>query len=109
MTELTGESAARPRSSRAGWVTLVAIILGAIAATIGVILMFVPVDPPFFGWFAYTPLSTTPFYPDPLQTPSGRFILPLFVSAVVLFAFAFGWALGVRPVLRRQPPASMGD
>ncbi|TFD62715.1 hypothetical protein E3T39_01895 [Cryobacterium suzukii] len=43
------------------------VVLGAVAAVIGLVLLLVPSGQASFGWFAYAPLSNTTFFPPFVQ------------------------------------------
>ena len=71
------------------------VILGAVAAVIGLVLVVVPSGQASFGWFAYAPLSNTAFFPPGvLLSPRGQIGIALFPTGLVMLAFGAGWMLG---------------
>ena len=103
MSEQSASQTPRPRTrlSRSAHFGVVAV--GIVAVVVGVVLFFLPVNPPTIGWFAYQPLSATTF------VPFGSFLTPLQQTATVvgglgmlLLAFAAGWAFGRREAVTTQ-------
>ena len=73
------------------------VVLGAVAAVIGLVLVLVPSDQTSFGWFAYAPLSNTTFSPIGLQlSPRSQIGIALFIVGLVVLAFGASWMLGQR-------------
>ena len=73
------------------------VVLGAVAAVIGLVLLMLPSGQASVGWFAYAPLSNTTFIPPGvLLSPRSQFGIVLFIVGVVSLAFGAGWTLGQR-------------
>ncbi|TFD04842.1 hypothetical protein E3T25_04830 [Cryobacterium sandaracinum] len=73
------------------------VVLGTVAAVIGLVLLLVPSDQASFGWFAYAPLSNTTFSPIGLQlSPRSQIGIALFIVGLAVLAFGAGWMLGQR-------------
>jgi heme/copper-type cytochrome/quinol oxidase subunit 1 len=89
------------------------VVLGTVAAVIGLMLLLVPSDQASFGWFAYAPLSNTTFSPIGLQlSPRSQIGIALFIVGLAVLAFGAGWMLGQRQAAsqRRLPdPGSTGN
>ncbi|MDJ0325490.1 hypothetical protein QMG61_17150 [Cryobacterium sp. PH31-AA6] len=82
------------------------VVLGTVAAVIGLVLLLVPSGQASFGWFAYAPLSNTTFSPIGLQlSPRSQIGIALFVVGLAVLAFGAGWMLGQRQAAdKRQLP-----
>jgi heme/copper-type cytochrome/quinol oxidase subunit 1 len=89
------------------------VVLGAVAAVIGLVLLLVPSDQASFGWFAYVSLSDTTFSPIGLQlSPRSQIGIALFIVGLAVLAFGAGWMLSQRQAAsqRRLPdPGSSGN
>jgi heme/copper-type cytochrome/quinol oxidase subunit 1 len=83
------------RSNRSGWVSASMVVLGAVAAVIGLVLLLVPSGQASFGWFAYAPLSDTTFFPPGVQlSPHRQIGSALLPIGLLILAFGAGWLLG---------------
>lgn len=94
-------------------VSVFMVVLGAVAAVTGLVLVLMPSDQASFGWFAYAPLSNTTFSPIGLQlSPRSQIGIALFIVGVAAPAFGAGWMLGQRQAAsqrRLHDPGSTGD
>ncbi|TFD65426.1 hypothetical protein [Cryobacterium ruanii] len=86
------------RGSRSGlsrWVSVFIVILGAVTAVVGLVLVLLPIGSASFGWFAFAPLSNTAFFPSGvLLAPRSQIGIVLLIIGFALLAFGAGWALG---------------
>jgi heme/copper-type cytochrome/quinol oxidase subunit 1 len=88
------------------------VVLGTVAAVIGLMLLLLPNGQASFGWFAYAPLSNTVFSPIGLQlSPRSEIGAFLFIVGLAVLAFGAGWMLGHRQAARqrRQPDPGSSD
>ena len=89
------------------------VVLGAVAAVIGLVLLLLPSGQASFGWFAYAPLSNSAFIPPGvLLSPHSQIGIVLFVIGLAMLAFSAGWMLGHRQAARQQrlpDPGSPGS
>ena len=73
------------------------VVLGAVAAVIGLVLLLLPNGQASFGWFAYAPLSDTTFFPPGgLLSPRSQIAMAVSIVGLVVLAFGAGWMLGQR-------------
>jgi len=80
------------------------VVLGAVAAVIGLVLLLLPSGQASFGWFAYAPLSDTTFFPPGgLLSPQSQIGMVLIIVGLVLLAFGAGWFSG------NAKPRASGD
>ena len=78
-------------------VSVFLVVLGAVAAAIGLVLLLLPSTQASFGWYAYAPLSGSTFLPPVgLLSPQSQIGLVMFVVGLVVLAFGAGWMLGLR-------------
>ena len=78
-------------------VSVSTVVLGTVAAVIGLGLLLVPSDQASFGWFTYAPLSKSTFSPIGLQlSPRSQIGIALFIIGLAALAFGAGWMLGQR-------------
>ena len=71
------------------------VVLGTVAALIGRVLLLAPSGQASFGWYAYSPVSNTTFFPPGvLLSPHGQIGIALFLTGSVMLAFGAGWMLG---------------
>lgn len=86
------------------------VLLGTVAAAIGLVLLLVPSDQASFGWFAYAPLSNTTFSPIGLQlSPRSQIGIALFLVGLAVLAFGAGWMLGQRQAARQRRLSDPGS
>ena len=82
------------------------VVLGAVEAVIGLVLLLLPSDQASFGWFAYAPLSDTTFIPPGvLLSPHSQIGIGVFTIGLAMLAFGAGWMLGQHQATsqRRSP------
>ena len=71
------------------------VVLGAVAAGIGLVLLLLPSGQASFGWFAYAPLNDTTFFPPGgLSSPHSQIGIGVFTIGLAMLAFGAGWMLG---------------
>ena len=86
------------------------VVLGALAAVIGLVLFLLPSGQATFGWFAYAPLSNTTFFPPGvLLSPHGQIGIVLFLTGLAILAFGAGWMLGQRPAASKRRSLDQGS
>ncbi|TFC83811.1 hypothetical protein E3T28_04960 [Cryobacterium sinapicolor] len=89
------------------------VVLGTVAAVIGLVLLLVPSDQASFGWFAYAPLSNTTFSPIGLQlSPRSQIGIALFIVGLAVLSFGAGSMLGQRQAASQRrllDPGSSGN
>ena len=96
-------------SNRSRWMIMSMVVLGAVAAVIGLVLLLVPSGQASLGWFAYSPLSNTTFFPPAVLFSSyGQIGIVLVPTGLIMLAFAAGWMLSQRQTAsqRREPNPS---
>ena len=97
MGETQGGQGGSASAGRSRWTSIFMVVLGAVAAVIGVVLLLVPGEQASFGWFAYQPLSNTTFIPSgELLTPLRQIGIALLAVGVASLSFGAGWMFGRR-------------
>ena len=108
MVEMHAGQGGGPTSKLSRRASIFMIILGAVAAVIGFVLLLLPSSQASFGWFAYAPLSNRTFFPSGLLlSPTNQIGTALFIVGLTMLAFGAGWLLGQRQTsTRRRHPNS---
>ncbi|MDY7529364.1 MULTISPECIES: hypothetical protein [unclassified Cryobacterium] len=89
-------------SNRSRRVSVSMVVLGAVAAVIGLVLLLLPSNQASFGWYAYAPLSDSTFLPPGgLFSPQNQIGMVVFIVGLVVLAFGAGWMLGQHHDARR--------
>ncbi|MDY7541745.1 MULTISPECIES: hypothetical protein [unclassified Cryobacterium] len=84
-------------------VSVFLVILGAVAAAIGLVLLLLPSNQASFGWYAYAPLGDSTFFPPAgLLSPQSQIGMVVFIVGLVALAFGAGWMLGLRNAASRS-------